>query len=101
MALLDHDDLAAMVAAIGADTIATSGTAELAVVFNREGAHRLDGEIIERVGPYCVAVEVDVEALVLTYGNDGDTLTIGGVDYTILAIHPDGQGLVTLPLEES
>lgn len=58
------------------------------------------GDLIDHVGPYAIAAQVDVDALDLVFGNDGDTLTIGGIDYTVLAIDPDGLGGVVLSLQE-
>jgi len=58
------------------------------------------GDTIDHVGPYAIAAMVDIEALDLTAGNDGDTLTIKGSDYTLLTIDPDGMGGAVLALEE-
>jgi hypothetical protein len=98
--LLDDDDNREMIAAIGDDTTARFGTAELAVVFNPDGQIRLVGEMLERSGPYAVAPAADVAALELVGGNDGDVLEIGGIEYQILAIDPDGSGAALLSLLE-
>ncbi|QQG66357.1 hypothetical protein [Desulfobulbus oligotrophicus] len=55
---------------------------------------------IDHVGPYAIATMNDVEGLGLAAGDDGDTLTINGTDYTLLAIDPDGQGGAVLKLDE-
>jgi hypothetical protein len=97
--LLDDDDIRDMVAAIGDDTIALFGTAELAVVFNPDGQAQLAGDMIERTGPYAVASAADVRALEIVGGNDGDSLEINGTEYQVL-INPDTSGTVTLTLLE-
>ena len=59
----------------------------------------LNGEMIERSGPVAFVSMADVERLDLDAGNNGDTITIGGVDSTWLAVDPDVQGLANLKLE--
>lgn len=59
----------------------------------------LDGEMIEHAGPFAIAIRSDVDAMGLTAGNHGDTVTIDGVDYTLVAIDPDSQGCAVLKLE--
>lgn len=55
--------------------------------------------IVDHAGPYAIAAMADVVQLDLSVGDDGDTLTINGADYTLMAIDPDGQGGAVLKLE--
>ncbi len=61
---------------------------------------RLAGEVVEGDLPYALASAAAVAALDIAAGNDGDILTISEIDYTVLAIDPDGSGMVILTLEE-
>ena len=76
------------------------GPGTIAVILNPDGETVLDGELIKHTGPFALAKKADIEALGIEAGNDGDTVTIGGVDYTVLTIDPDGSGLVMISLEE-
>jgi hypothetical protein len=65
-----------------------------------DGSTEFNGETIDHTGPFAIAVMADVDRLNLSSGDLGDTLTINGTDFTLLAIDPDGQGGVVLRLEE-
>ena len=101
MALLDHDDLAAMIDAIGDTTTATINLADLAVVFLAPGTTVFEGEVIDHQGPAALAVPAQVQALAVEAGNEGDTLTVAGADYTVLAIKPGRSGIALLTLQEA
>jgi hypothetical protein len=98
--LLDDEDIGHMIEAIGDGEVALFGTETLPVDFNPDGVSRLDGDEVVRTGPYALASAAAVAALGIAAGNDGDTLTLRGIEYTVLAIDPDGMGMVALSLEE-
>lgn len=97
--MISHSEVISAAMADFGEVATVFGQGKLTVIPVLADHAQLDNGQIERIGPYCLAVEADVEALGVAYGNTGDTITIGGVDYTILAIHPDGQGLVTMTME--
>jgi hypothetical protein len=72
----------------------------LAVIPYLDAEAALQDGFIRHNGPYAVAAAGDVLPLALATGNTGDTLTIDGLDYTLLAIDPDGSGAVVLKLSE-
>ena len=57
------------------------------------------GGAVDHAGPWAMAAESDVDAMGIMAGNDGDTLTIDGMPYTVLTILPDGTGWTVLNLE--
>lgn len=63
------------------------------------GGTELKGEMIEHSHPYALAAAVDVANLDIVAGVDGNTLTLRGLEYTVVAIEPDGLGCVALTLE--
>lgn len=65
-----------------------------------DGSASLNGDMIERSGPVAFVSMADVELLELEAGDAGDTITIKSIDYTVLAIDPDGHGGALLRLEE-
>lgn len=65
-----------------------------------DGQVSFRGDMVERTGPHALAVTADVVALGVVAGNDGDIVTIGGADYTVLAINKDGHGGALLILQE-
>ena len=80
---------------------ATVNGMPLVVIPSLDSKEQLDADgLVIRTGPYVEASADDVFALNPVVGNDGDTITINGADYTMLAIDPDGSGMVTLSLEE-
>lgn len=97
--LLDADDHRSMIDAIGDGLQATVGAASFGVVMNSDSSAVLAGEVIDHNGPYAVAAAADVLPLALATGNNGATITIDSIDYTLLAIDPDGSGAVVLKLE--
>ena len=99
--LLDADDHRAMVDALGDTTMATVGAASFPVVLSRDAGASLAGEMLDHNGPYALAASADVEALAMAVGNNGDTITINGADYTLLAIDHDGSGASVLLLQET
>jgi len=80
--------------------VVNDGPAALVVIPHLDDETVLEGEMVVRSGPWALASAATVAALDLAAGNEGDTLTIGGIDYTVLAIDPDGQGGVVLSLLE-
>jgi hypothetical protein len=99
--MISHSEVIAAAMADFGEVATVTGKGSLTVMPVLADHAQLDNGQIERIGPYCWAWLSEVEALDVYYGNDGDTLTIGAIDYTILAIHPDGQGLVTMTLEDA
>jgi len=84
----------------GTSAIINGGQGSIDVVPDLDGSDVYDGESIEHTGPYALAKMADVTALGLVAGNNGDTLTINGTDYTLHAIDPDGMEGAVLKLEE-
>lgn len=82
----------------GVEAVVNGGPASLRVDWYPHGSAQYDGDALTRTGPYAVALAADVAALELVSGNTGDTLTIAGTAYTLLAIDPDGLGGVVLSL---
>lgn len=93
----------ALVAALddfGAEFTVNGGPDTITAIPHFDGEALLNGEYIERTGPFAIAALADVKRLHLIAGDHGDTLTINGTAYTLLAIDPDGQGGALLRLEE-
>ncbi|MGD9947524.1 MAG: hypothetical protein AB7U29_03480 [Desulfobulbus sp.] len=93
----------ALVAALddfGAEFTVNGGPGTITAIPHLDGETLLNGEYIERTGPFAIAKKEDVDALGLAAGNQGSTLTINATGYTLLAIDPDGQGGVVLGLLE-
>lgn len=65
-----------------------------------DGQTSLHGDMVDHTGPCALAVTADVVELGVVAGNDGDIITIGGADYTVLAINNDSHGEALLRLEE-
>lgn len=65
-----------------------------------DGSTVLNGEIVDHSGPYAMAIMTEIKALDLSAGDDGDVITIGGADYVLLAVDPDGHGGALLRLAE-
>lgn len=85
----------------GIDALIDGGPAMLRcmpVVLARES---FDGEMVRHHGPSTEAMLADIEAAGLVAGNNGATMTIDSVDYTLLAIDADGQGGAVLRLTEA
>ena len=51
------------------------------------------GGLVESTGPICQAKTADVASVV-----QGATISIGGTDYVVTGVQPDGTGLTTLQL---
>ena len=51
------------------------------------------GGMMESTGPICQAKTADVASVV-----QGATISIGGTDYVVTGVQPDGTGLTTLQL---
>lgn len=89
--------LRAALADFGEPATLTSGL--LTVLYSPAGSMRWTGlEEVLVQQPTAEALTADVEALDIVPGPRGDRLTIAGIDYTVLAIDPDGEGgsLMTL-----
>lgn len=82
----------------GVEALVNGGPETILVDPHLDGSTEFNGESIEHSGPFAIAAVADVKDMVA--GNNGDTLTINGTDYTLLAIDPDGQGGAMLRLEE-
>lgn len=65
-----------------------------------DGSTGFNGEIVDHSGPYAMAIMADIKALDMSAGDDGDVITIGGADYVLLAVDPDGHGGALLRLAE-
>lgn len=59
-----------------------------------------DGNQVRHSGPSTVALASDIASRDIAAGNNGTVLTIDGIDYTVLAMEPDGLGGVLLILQE-
>jgi hypothetical protein len=92
------DVITAALTDFGEVATVNGGPASLQVVFDSDSQGRLSGDGVEHAGPIGLASMAEVVTVGLMAGNDGDVLTIGGVDYTVLAIDPDGLGGATLLL---
>ncbi|ADW16384.1 beta strand repeat-containing protein [Desulfobulbus propionicus DSM 2032] len=82
----------------GVEALINGGPKTIVVDPFLDGSTEFNGETIDHSGPFAIAAVADTEALAA--GDQGDTLTINGTDFTLLAIDPDGQGGVVLRLEE-
>lgn len=82
----------------GVEALINGGPETMVVDPYLDGSTEFNGETIDHSGPFAIAAVADVEFLAT--GDHGDTLTINGTDYTLLAIDPDGQGGALLRLEE-
>ena len=65
-----------------------------------DGSTGFNGETVDHSGPYAMAIMADIKALDMSAGDDGDVITIGGADYVLLAVDPDGHGGALLRLAE-
>ena len=65
-----------------------------------DGSTGFNGETVDHSGPYAMAVMTDTKVMDLSAGDDGDIITIGGVEYVLLAVDPDGHGGALLRLAE-
>lgn len=97
--MIDGREIVALSMADFGET-ATVNATSLQVVACLSGDVVIDNGEMINIGPHALAAAADIAALELTTGNDGDTITIGGVEYTILALDPDGAGTVILRLLE-
>ena len=84
----------------GVEALVNDGPQTLVVDPCLDASTELNGESIDHSGPFAIAAMADVKGLALVAGDQGDTLTINGTAYTLLAIDPDGQGGALLRLEE-
>jgi hypothetical protein len=100
MSLFDNDDIDSLIDALGGGVAAVFGTDDLPVIFHGDRQVRLVSDELVTVPPHAVASAARVVALEIAAGDNGDTLTIGGDDYTVLAIDPAAAGTVTLTLEK-
>jgi len=98
--MIDGSEVVGMALTDFGSTGTVNGSA-LQVIACLDGDMRLAGDELVRVGPYALASAAAVAALSIDTGNNGDVLTLGGIGYTILAIDPDGAGMVQLSLEEA
>lgn len=98
--MIDGSEVVGMALTDFGSTGTVNGSA-LQVIACLDGDMRLAGEELVTVGPYALASAAEVSALDIVSGNNGDVLTLGGIDYTILAIDPDIHGMVSLSLEEA
>ncbi len=72
----------------------------LDVLYSPAGSMRWTGQeevLVQQ--PTAEALTADVEALDIEPGPSGDLMTINGLDYTVLAIDPDGEGGSLLTLQ--
>jgi len=87
--MLDTDDAAAMLEAIG--EVATIGGVDINVRFNdTEQVADYRSEQMVRVDPYCLASASDVAGLGIHGDPDGSAITIGGRNYRVMSVDPDG-----------
>ena len=71
---------------------ATSGAASFPVIFDAAYLAAL-GNLVESTGPACLARTADVSAL-----EQGSSITISSVAYTVVGVEPDGTGITLLRL---
>jgi len=81
----------------GMEALINGGPETITIDPYLDASTEFNGESVDHSGPFAIAAMADVEGLAA--GNHGDTLTILGTDYTLLAIDPDGQGGAVLRLE--
>jgi len=84
----------------GVEALINGGPDTIVVDSYLDGSTEFNGEAVDHTGPFAIASMADVESKGLAAGDDGYTLFINGIDYTLLAIDPDGQGGALLRLEE-
>lgn len=84
----------------GVEATVNGGQETVVVDPHLDGSTEFNGETVDHSGPFAIAALAEVERLALSAGDDGDTLTINGTDFTLLAIDPDGRGGALLRLEE-
>lgn len=61
---------------------------------------RLSGDAVDHEGPYVLALTGEMRAMDLQTGNDGDGLTVGDIDYTVVGVDHGAFGVSVLKLEE-
>ena len=93
------ETLTAAMEDFGLDALVGTGPETLRCLPPEVATAAYSGETITRTGLLTLAMADAVAALDLSAGNEGDTLTINGTDYTLLAIDPDGMGGAVLRLE--
>ncbi len=80
--------------------LATINGGGLTVLYSPAGSMRWTGQeevLVQQ--PTVEALTAEVEALDIAAGPRGDLLTINGLEYTVLAIDPDGEGGSLLTLQ--
>jgi hypothetical protein len=95
--MLTAEDAAVMLEAIG-DVAVVNGVS-FNVLFN-DTAQVADyrSDQVVRVDPYCLAASADVAALGIHGDPDGTAISIGGTDYRVMAVDPDGSAFSILTL---
>ena len=73
----------------------TVAGAEVAVLFDNGYQAALNG-FAESAAPSIMGKTSDLAALV-----QGSAVTVGGIDYKVVSVHPDGTGVTTLILERA
>jgi hypothetical protein len=71
---------------------ATVGGSSFPVIFDN-GYQGGMNALVETTGPICQAKTADVSGV-----DQGDTMTIGTTDYTVVSVQPDGTGVTTFGL---
>ena len=98
MALLEDDDAAVMLEAVG--DLAQIGAEQIFVAFNdTEMVADLQGEHMERTDPFCVIAKADVVRLEIHGDPNGTVLTITGDNYRVMSVDHDGPVFDILYLE--
>lgn len=84
-----------MIAALGGQTV-TGPSASFTAIFDNGYSGTLSDPVVEGTGPALSAVRSS--DLVAAAVSKGSTLTIGGTDYRVMRIEPDGTGMSVVAL---
>ena len=98
--LLESDDVAEMMEAVGDQATVDGGQNYFYVIFN-DVDQIIDyrNEQVTRIDPYCLASNADVANYGIHGEPDGTPITIGGTDYLVMSVNPNGPIFSVLSLE--
>lgn len=98
--LIDHEDMADVIDALGdGETALIKGT-EIAVWFRPDRNLRISEEEVIEIPSSAYVLAADCQRLGIRAGNQGDIITLRGKDYSIVAMDPGNVNAMYLRLAE-